>query len=96
FSSKTVPGEFRKLAFEKYEEFRKLLKDFRNQKFDDTQISSTAKKLFDGYDDLVTGFNSFLSAKKKHVATSLEAYNSTVDDQTLTSSWTTQIELVKK
>ncbi|CAK9184843.1 unnamed protein product [Ilex paraguariensis] len=57
---------------------------------------STVKKLFDGYDDLVTGFNFFLSAKKKPVVASSEAYNSTVEYQTPTSSWTTQIEFVKK
>ncbi|CAK9164600.1 unnamed protein product [Ilex paraguariensis] len=57
---------------------------------------STVKKLFDGYDDLVTGFNSFLPAKKKLVATSSEAYNSTVDDQAPTSSRTTQTKFVKK
>ncbi|CAK9173931.1 unnamed protein product [Ilex paraguariensis] len=45
---------------------------------------------------MVTGFNSFLSAKKKPIAALSEAYNSTVEYQTPTSSWTTQIEFVKK
>ncbi|CAK9150271.1 unnamed protein product [Ilex paraguariensis] len=81
---------------EKYEEFRKLLKDFGDQKIDDTQLSSTVKMLFDGYDDLVTGFNSFLPSKTKHVTASSEAYNSTVDNQASTSSWATQIEFVRK
>ncbi|CAK9183387.1 unnamed protein product [Ilex paraguariensis] len=57
---------------------------------------STVKKLFDGYDDLVTRFNSFLLTKKKPVVALSEAYNSTVEYQTPTSSWTTQIEFVKK
>ncbi|WJX14863.1 hypothetical protein P8452_05070 [Trifolium repens] len=53
-----------KVAFqderEKYDEFLKILKDFKASKISTIGVSSRAKELLKGHKDLILGFNNFL------------------------------------
>ncbi|KAL8228939.1 hypothetical protein R6Q57_013839 [Mikania cordata] len=45
---------------EKYDEFLKVMKDFKAQRFDTTGVIARVKELFDGHQELLLGFNPFL------------------------------------
>ncbi|KAK9064528.1 hypothetical protein SSX86_015910 [Deinandra increscens subsp. villosa] len=45
---------------EKYDEFLKLMKDFKSQRYDTTGVIARLKELFDGHQELLLGFNLFL------------------------------------
>ncbi|KAL7610919.1 hypothetical protein Lser_V15G11480 [Lactuca serriola] len=45
---------------EKYEEFLKVMKDFKTQRIDTTGVIARVKELFKGHQDLLLGFNPFL------------------------------------
>ncbi|KAK1423048.1 hypothetical protein QVD17_18342 [Tagetes erecta] len=45
---------------EKYDEFLKVMNDFKSQRLDTTGVIARVKKLFDGHQELLLGFNLFL------------------------------------